>query len=135
MTRKVTGNGMAEVRACCPGPGRELDALVSEAVMGERVEWRRLPGARAGAREEPCLAGVDPPEPIPAYSTDEAAAAMVVAQASLNGFELVLTWEEKEAIEALSGLGAPIPIAGATRAHGLCLAALEAMRRCCRPEL
>lgn len=96
--------------------------------MGEPVEWRHLPGNGGAGREEPCLAGVDQPEPIPAYSTDEAAAAMVVAQVSLLGSELVLTWEEGKALEVLSGQGIRIPIAGVSREHGLCLAALEALR-------
>ena len=98
-------------------PGRELDALVAEKVMGYKVrdeEHYEVPPLRAIYW-------------IPKYSTDIAAAWMVVEK--LKGLEPELSWSDEDHcwfVHFQKSRPSICPF-GITAPHAICLAALKAI--------
>ena len=109
-------------------PGRELDALVAEKVMGLRFVWRSQLtdhyGYNAGVWTIPTKWGtMDLTEEPPRYSTDIAAAWEVVEKMREDGF-LVALYRSAGAwiADTNPGYGK-----SDTAPHAICLAALRAV--------
>lgn len=111
-------------------PGRELDALVAEKVMGFRVKREDVAGLALYAIVRwPPVPGEWLARDLPPYSTDIAAAWEVVEKMSVkNGVEI---WRHQAGcwvMEIEIGYNANDPIEGhgESAPHAICLAALKA---------
>jgi hypothetical protein len=113
-------------------PGRDLDRLIAEKVMGRKVYGDRI------SREAPEL---DIPECwLPRYSSDIAAAWEVVEKLRDSNFQLTLVTTKLSALatfytpqeriiwdNSLPEGHTPLKAIGDTAPHAICLAALKAM--------
>lgn len=97
-------------------PGRELDALIAEKVMGMNVQHGRV-----WSQEGKCLRETD----LPSYSTDIAAAWEVVEKLKLGLLPDGDKWIAGQADRA--GLETSNLCWGDTAPHAICLAALNAV--------
>lgn len=114
-------------------PGRELDALVAEKVMGWRVgerfdgDWYLMEPASGG------MGGNPVPMRLEHYSTDIAAAWQLVEKVGTGWLYLTLTQDSDRTSDYWRAAfhrrtDAPDAVNGDTAPHAICLAALKVSR-------
>lgn len=116
-------------------PGRELDALVAEKVMGLPVKWATDPYREIGMPEkgrQPYLKGVAGGvyydwADVPKYSTDIAAAWAVVERFTRLNYDVALHTTREGWTCAFRGALLADAAQAPTAAHAICLAALKAV--------